>query len=185
MVDPGAIPELICNRLRLRAFAAGDAPDVRRLAGAFEIADTTQTVPHPYPEGAAERWIADLAPAWAAGTGIAWAITMLDGGELVGAIGLRLAPEHALADLGYWVGVPYWNRGYATEAGAAVLAFAFGQLGLNRIQARHLPRNPASGRVMVKLGMQFEGRHRQATRKGDRFEDLDVYARLAADPNPT
>lgn len=184
MIDRSSIPDLHSARLRLRAFAAGDAADVRRLAGAFEIADTTQTVPHPYPEGAAERWIADLAPAWAAGTGIAWAITARAGGNLIGAIGLRLTPEHASAELGYWVGVPFWNRGYATEAAAAVLAFGFGPLRLNRIQARHLVRNPASGRVMAKLGMRHEGRLRQATCKHDRFEDLDLYARLAGDPEP-
>jgi RimJ/RimL family protein N-acetyltransferase len=181
MVDRTAIAELHTERLRLRAFDVGDAADVRRLAGAFEIADTTQTVPHPYPEGAAEQWIGGLAPAWADGTGIAWAITTKSKGELVGAIGLRLTPEHAMAELGYWIGVPHWRCGYATEAGAAVLAFGFARLGLNRIQARHLVRNPASGRVMAKLGMRYEGRLRQAARKHDRFEDLELYARLAAD----
>lgn len=184
MIDRSSIPDLHSARLRLRAFAAGDAADVRRLAGAFEIADTTQTVPHPYPEGAAERWIAGLAPAWADGAGIAWAITTRDSGKLVGAIGLRLTPEHAMAELGYWIGVPHWRRGYATEAGAAVLAFGFDNLGLNRIQARHLLRNPASGRVMAKLGMRHEGRLRQATCKDGRFEDLELYARLAGDPDP-
>jgi ribosomal-protein-alanine N-acetyltransferase len=184
MNDRTEIPEIHAARLRLRAFRASDAADVRRLAGAFEVADTTQTVPHPYPEGAAEQWIAGLAPAWADGTGIAWAITEKAGSALVGAIGLRLTPEHAMAELGYWIGVPHWRRGYATEAGAAVLAFGFARLGLNRIQARHLVRNPASGRVMVKLGMRHEGRLRQATRKYDRFEDLELYARLAGDPKP-
>lgn len=182
MIDRTAIAELHTDRLRLRAFDDGDAADVRRLAGAFEIADMTQTVPHPYPEGAAEQWIAGLAPAWADGTGIAWAITTKAQGELVGAIGLRLTPEHAMAELGYWIGVPHWGRGYATEAGAAVLAFGFARLGLNRIQARHLVRNPASGRVMAKLGMRHEGRLRQSVRKHDRFEDLELYARLAGDP---
>lgn len=182
MTDRNAIPELHTERLRLRAFTAGDAADVRRLAGAFEIAGTTQNVPHPYPEGAAEQWIAGLSPAWASGAGITWAIAARDAGELVGAIGLRLTPEHAMAELGYWIGVPHWGRGYATEAGATVLDFGFGTLGLNRIQARHLVRNPASGRVMAKLGMRYEGRLRQAAQKNDRFEDLELYARLAGDP---
>ena len=57
------------------------------------------------------------------------------------------------AELGYWIGVPWWNRGYATEAGRALLDFGFGTLGLHRIMAHHMMRNPASGRVMQKLGM--------------------------------
>ena len=88
-------------------------------------------------------------------------------------------PEHARAELGYWVGVPYWNRGVATEAARALVAFGFGALGLHRVQARHLTRNPASGRVMQKLGMRLEGVHREAVRKWDRFEDLAMYAVLA------
>jgi RimJ/RimL family protein N-acetyltransferase len=75
--------------------------------------------------------------------------------------------------------VPYWNRGYCTEASRAVIELGFTQLGLHRIQARHLTRNPASGRVMQKLGMQPEGVNRDAILKNDRFEDLATYAILA------
>ena len=72
-------------------------------------------------------------------------------------MGLELVLAHARGTLGYWVGVPYWGRGYATEAAEAVLAHAFGALGLHRVQATHLTRNPASCRVMEKLGMRVEG----------------------------
>jgi RimJ/RimL family protein N-acetyltransferase len=181
MSTPTVQPELETARLRLRPFRRNDAGAVQCLAGAFEIADVTENVPHPYPDGAAELWIASLQPAWVAGNAMTCAITLRTGGELVGAIGLRLTPDHALGDLGYWIAVPHWNRGYATEAGTALLAFAFGQLGLNRIQSRHLTRNPASGRVMVKLGMRHEGCMRQAVCKWGRFEDIELYARLAAD----
>lgn len=69
----------------------------------------------------------------------------------------------------------------ATEAVTAVLAFAFDTLALHRIQASHLPRNPASGRVMQKVGMQREGLHRGRYRKGAVFEDVEEYAVLRSD----
>ena len=174
-----AQPELRTERLVLRPFHMTDAADVQRLAGAFEIADMTKTVPHPYPDGAAEAWIASHAPAWDAGVLATFAIVEPPSGNLVGAVGLAIRPEHALAELGYWIGVPFWNRGYATEASHALLDFGFSVLRLHRIQARHLMRNPASGRVMQKLGMTLEGVLRGAQRKWDRFEDLAMYAVLA------
>ena len=177
----GPQPTLRTARLVLRPFRAGDAPDVERLAGAREVADTTLNIPHPYPPGDAARWIAGHAAAWTAGTGAPFAICRADDGALVGAIGLAVTQQHRRAELGYWIGVPYWGRGYATEAGRAVLALAFERLGLHRVQAHHMTRNPASGRVMEKLGMRHEGLRRGAFRKGDRFEDVEEYAILAGD----
>lgn len=174
-------PTLETARLVLRPFAPDDALVVHALVSAHEIADATLTIPHPYPDGAAAQWIASHAPGWAAGTSAVWAITTRDARVLVGAMGLGITPDHARAELGYWIGVPHWGQGYATEAGAALLPFAFGALGLHRVQARHFLRNPASGRVMQKLGMRFEGITRAGIRKLGRFEDLVVYARLATD----
>ena len=81
--------------------------------------------------------------------------------------------------MGYWIGLPYWNNGYCTEAARAVVDFAFTDLGLHRIFAHHLVRNPASGRVMQKIGMRFEGIHRDAIKKWDKYEDIAAYAILA------
>lgn len=97
---------------------------------------------------------------------------------LMGAIGLEFNHQSRLAELGYWIGVPYWNKGYTTEAARALLEYGFNTLGLNRIQARHMTNNPASGRVMQKLGMTYEGTHRQATRRFGEYQDLAVYAIL-------
>ena len=174
----GDQPTLETARLVLRPFAAADAPAVQALAGAREVADTTLHVPHPYPDGAAEGWIATHAPAWAAGTLAAYAIVDPADGGLRGAVALAVATEHARAELGYWVGVPWWGRGIATEAARALVGLGFARLALHRVQARHLTRNPASGRVMQKLGMRLEGVHREAFRKWDRFEDTAMYAVL-------
>lgn len=171
-------PTLTTERLVLRAFIPQDAADVRRLAGAREVAATTLNIPHPYPEGAAEEWIRTHQSAFEAGTGVNLAMTIREAGDLVGAIGLNLAAESNQAELGYWVGVPYWNRGYCSEAAAAVLAYGFGDLGVRRIHAHHLGSNPASGRVMIKIGMTYEGTLRQHVKKWDRYEDAVLYGCL-------
>ena len=89
-----------------------------------------------------------------------------------------IEPEHARAELGYWIGKPYWRNGYATEAARAILQYGFGQLGLNRIHAGHFTRNPGSGRVMQKIGMTHEGHQPRHVKKWDRFEDLELYGIL-------
>ena len=171
-------PTLTTDRLTLRPFDADDAFDVERLAGMREIADTTLNIPHPYPHGAAAEWILQHSPAWAQGTSVTFAITETETGKLVGAISLMIKREHRRAELGYWIAVGRWNLGYATEASRRVIEFGFDVLGLHRIEARHLLRNPASGEVMKKLGMQPEGVQRDWAIKWERFESLALYAVL-------
>ena len=172
-------PPLQTVRFLLRPFALSDAADVQRLAGAWEVADMTLNVPHPYEDGMAEQWIGGHTERFAAGSFVTYAITLQETGVLVGAAGLSLTPMHRQAELGYWLGVPYWNRGYMTEAVQALVGYGFTELGLNKITASHFARNPASGRVMQKLGMTQEGLLRQDVRKNDSFEDLVLYGLLA------
>jgi ribosomal-protein-alanine N-acetyltransferase len=172
-------PMLHGARIVLRPFAAQDAPAVQALAGAREVAATTLTIPHPYGDGIAEAWIESHGPAYAAGTLASFAVVELSTRQLAGAIGLSMKPAHGRGEIGYWIGVPSWNRGYATEAGALVLRFAFQEMGLNRVYAQHFPGNPASGRVLQKLGMTYEGRLRQHVRRWGIFEDLEQYGILA------
>lgn len=173
-------PTLKTDRLILRPFAEKDAPRVEELAGAREIADTTLSIPHPYPAGAAAEWIATHAASWTEEQHADFAITDASTAELIGAIGQGINRQHEHGEMGYWIGVPYWNKGFCTESARAVLAFAFEELNLHRVFAHHLTRNPASGRVMQKIGMTFEGIHRDAIRK-DRYEDIAAYAILAED----
>jgi len=173
-------PILRTRRLVLRPFALSDASAVQRMAGVAAVADTTLSIPHPYEDGVAEAWIATHGPAYRRGENVVFAITDRDG-VLVGAINLRLVAEDHRGELGYWVGVPFWGRGYATEAVQAVIGYGFTTLELNRLEARHLSRNPASGRVMQKAGMHHEGHQRQHVRKNGRFEDLEYYGILRTD----
>jgi len=174
-------PTLTTERLVLRPFSPDDAPEVQRLAGDRAIADTTLNIPHPYEDGAAEEWIATHQDVFDQGQGLTFAITLKDDGILVGAIGLRDAQPRHQAEMGYWIGKPYWNQGYCTEAARAVLHYAFEEMGLIRVHASCLSRNPASGRVMEKIGMQHEGRRRQHVKKWGVFEDLDLYGILKED----
>lgn len=177
-------PTLHTTRLVLRPFTAADTPVVQRLVGAASIADTTLNIPHPYLDGMAEAWITTHAEAYANRENVVFAIAVPNEG-LVGAINLRLELDHRRGELGYWIGEPYWGRGYATEATIAVIDFGFTSLDLNRIEARYLSRNPASGRVMQKAGMQHEGRQRQHILKNGRFEDLEYYGILRTDWQPS
>jgi RimJ/RimL family protein N-acetyltransferase len=171
---PNSLPYIHTERLHLRPFAGEDAPAVRRLAGAREIADTTLNIPHPYREGVAEQWIATHRPLFEQRDATIVAIEVTQSTELVGAIGLTLQAEHDRAELGYWIGVPHWGCGYATEAARALVGWGFHNLDLNRIYATHLLRNPQSGRVMEKVGMSREGVLRQYVKKWGAYEDIVV-----------
>ena len=174
-------PSLDTSRLMLRPFRLSDAPAVQELAGERDIADTTLNIPHPYEDGMAEDWIKWHEQDYVDDNAVTFAVVPKDGDQLVGAVGLRIDRGLNKGELGYWIGKPFWNAGYATEATIAIVSFGFEELRLNRIQARHMARNPASGRVMQKAGMAVEGTARQDTIKWGRYEDLVSYAILRED----
>lgn len=171
-------PGLRTTRLRLRAFTLHDAPVVAELCGEWEIARTTVNIPHPYDQPMAEEWIGGHQKTFKNGDAVTFAIIQEEGGQLVGAIGIHVNKTNRMGEIGYWIGQPYWNRGYATEATKAVVSYGFDQLGLNRIHARHMTKNPASGRVMEKAGMKLEGVLRQSIYRWDTFEDAAIYSIL-------
>ncbi len=175
-------PTLRTRRLLLRSFVADDASALHELAGAREIADTTISIPHPYSLVTARSWIAAQAHAFGGGLEVHFAVVEAAGGALIGSAGLRdIDREHRQAELGFWIGVPWWGQGFATEAAFAVLAHGFGDLGLNRIYAHHMVRNPQSGNVLRKIGMKQEGVLRQRARKWGVYEDVVCLAALAED----
>lgn len=159
---------------------ADDALRVQELAGAREVALGTLTIPHPYDDGVAEEWIRTRPDAWERGELLVLGQTTAGDG-LVGVVGVELDLDHGRGELGYWVGVPYWGRGYATEAARAMVAYAFEELGLRRVFAQHYARNPASGRVLQKLGMQREGVLRSHILRFGDVEDSVVYGMLSGE----
>jgi [ribosomal protein S5]-alanine N-acetyltransferase len=82
------------------------------------------------------------------------------------------------AEIGYWIGVDFWNKGYATQAARAICEFGFRVVGLHRMFAHHMANNPASGRVMQKIGMRHEGLLRGHVKKGEAYRDVHVYGVL-------
>jgi [ribosomal protein S5]-alanine N-acetyltransferase len=180
------IPTLYTPRLILRPFAPADAPRVQELAGDARVAATTLHIPHPYPDGAAESWIAQHPQRADTGEAFVFAITLAgtrtphrehdlsDTGHLVGSIELKLdAHDVFAAELGYWIGAAYWNKGFATEASNAIIKFAFDRLCLARVTACHVGENPASGRVMQKIGMTRQPAVRLGEKNGRPLQLID------------
>jgi len=174
-------PTIDTRRLLLRPFRLSDSGVVQWLAGERDIADTTLNIPHPYEDGMAEAWIETQTPAYDAGELVTFAVVARSADQLVGAMGLVLERRFKSAELGYWIGKPFWNQGYATEAADAVIRYGFDELRLNRISARHFARNPSSGRVMEKVGMLREGKAREAVMKWGKYEDLVLYGIVRED----
>jgi len=169
-------PTIRTGRLKLRPFALSDAPAVQRLAGVPEVADMTTHIPYPYADGMAEAWIRTHQEQMERGEVSVFAVTDAASDKLLGAVGLTLDPRQPCAELGYWIGKPFWGCGYATEAVRAILLHGFQQLGLRRIHACHFARNPASGRVMQKAGMRRQGEGSRYVDKTAREEPVVIYA---------
>jgi RimJ/RimL family protein N-acetyltransferase len=147
------------NRLTLRPFLATDAQRVAMLVGDWDVCSMLARVPHPYAAADAEAWFATHAEAHAAGQNFTFAITTPSDG-VIGCIGFELngeGIEDGALVLGYWLGKPYWGRGYATEAGAAVLAYAERDTGIASFRSGHFAENPASGVVLEKLDFAYTG----------------------------
>lgn len=175
------LPTLETERLLLRAFTRADAAEVKRLAGDPAIFATTLSIPHPYRDGMAEQWIDSHPALIAAGTLFPFAITARDGGALVGTTGLTRNPEHEHAEIGYWIGKPFWHRGFATEAARAVLDWGLRTLPCERYFGRCFVGNPASRRVLEKLGMRYEGCMRKHIRKPGGARDVELFGLLRDD----
>lgn len=169
-------PTLDTQRLLLRPFTVDDIPQLLPLIGAREIAATTRNIPHPYSRADAEKFIgADH------GSDLNVAIVRRADGQLIGGGILRPEARDASAEVGYWIGVPYWRNGFASEAAGELIRYGFEDLKLHRVYAFHSGNNPASGKVLQKLGMKHEGTMRQHQRKWGEYLDIEVYGLLKAE----
>jgi len=167
------------ERLLLRLPEDSDLAAIVKLAGAREVAATTLRIPHPYTEADGREFLMACREGQASGDRVIFAICR--SAELIGMVGLEIKPKHSHAELGYWIGVPYWGQGYCTEAARAVLQFGFETLKLHRIYAGYFKGNTPSRRVLEKLGMQDEGCAREHVEKWGKFLDVENYALLAED----
>lgn len=175
------IPTIYTDRLTLRPFTLGDASEVQRMAGNIKVAQMTATIPHPYPDGAAEKWILTHKDIFTAGDGLTLAIEERTLTKLIGCIGFGVSKSHKKAEVGYWIGEEFWGNGYCTEALVAGIDFFFKHFEINKITSRHLSYNPASGKVMSKAGMTQEGYLKQDMLRYGQFSDMVVFGLLKSE----
>jgi ribosomal-protein-alanine N-acetyltransferase len=162
------------KRLRLITLSESDVTELVPLIGDRRVAATTLRIPHPFTEKDAREFLNSPAKE----NELRMGIRLRESGRLLGGIGLHPFPEHKRAELGYWIGVPYWGQGYATEAAREVVKYGFEKAQLNRIFAAHFKHNPASGKVLQKIGMKYEGCMRQNILKWGDFIDVELYSIL-------
>ncbi|WP_404460525.1 GNAT family N-acetyltransferase [Sutcliffiella horikoshii] len=165
------------ERLLLRRLELGDANRVEELASDYELAKTTLNVPHPYPAGSAADFIRSMWTAEGKGL-VAFAVVEKESESLIGIINIKQTLSFKRGELGYWIGLPFWGKGYGTEAARAMVEFGFKKLGLNKVFAGAFADNPGSWRIMEKVGMKYEGTWRQHAMRDGRFVDLAYYGLL-------
>lgn len=114
-----------------------------------------------------------------------WAIILKEyGDEPIGSIAVVHKDDAIeMVHIGYCIGKRWWKQGITSEALTALVQFLFEEVGINRIESRHDPRNPNSGKVMMKCGFKYEGTHRDADWNNQGRCDSAMYAILANDYN--
>ncbi len=139
------------ERLLLRPQETADIVLIVPLLNDYEVAKNLVFVPHPYTEDDAKDFVIKGEENRARGEAYPFAITLKADGALIGGSSLRLRDDGAF-ELGYWLGRPYWGQGYASEAAKRMAGFAFRELKAPILRAGYFHDNPASGRILKKLG---------------------------------
>ena len=168
--------EILLSRCRLRPFREGDRASIARYANNRRIwINLRDRFPHPYTPADADAWIRRVA---LHGPPTQCAIEVA--GEAVGGIGITLQEDvhRRSAELGYWLGEPFWGRGIMSEAVPAFTTYAFATCDLCRIYATVFEWNPASARILEKAGYVLGGRLRMSVTKDGRTIDQLLYARV-------
>jgi ribosomal-protein-alanine N-acetyltransferase len=180
MIDPVWRPPVIdTDRLRLRPFDVADAPALFRHARNPAVARYTLWDAHRTVDDS-RMFVGDYASGrYLEGVPEPYAIELRESGELIGATGCYWATEkNRCMELGYWIAEPFWGRGLAAEAARALVGYVFVAYAVERVQAHFMEGNAASGRVLEKAGMRFEGVRRRALFHRGRFWDMHCYAAL-------
>lgn len=169
---------IITKRLVLRLFQKSDAAVVTKLCNNYNIYKNTLHLPYPYTMEDALSWMEHHLDNYNADKRYELAITDKGSGELYGAIALSNNETFNHGELAYWIGEDFWGKEYATEAAQAILQFAFEEKKYHKVFARCFSSNPASGKVLEKIGMQKEGVLIDHIKKEGRFEDFVYYGMI-------
>ncbi|MEG0307248.1 MAG: GNAT family N-acetyltransferase [Clostridium sp.] len=171
------------DRLLLRKFELDDACDMfKNWATDSEVRKFLSWKPHESIEvtkGIVEMWVKEYKD----DNIYDWAIELKESGEVIGQISVvKLDEKNYSCEMGYNISRNYWNKGITSEALKSVIDYLFSQVGFNRIEARYDTNNGASGKVMIKSGMQHEGTLRKVKlRDNKEFYDLAIYSILKED----
>ncbi|WP_141995109.1 GNAT family N-acetyltransferase [Bacillus sp. B4EP4a] len=163
------------ERLVLRLFQTSDAATVVTLCNNYNIYKNTLYLPYPYSLNDALSWMEHHYDNFMADNNYEFAVTDKVTGEVFGAIALSNNKSFNQGEIAYWIGEPYWGNGYATEAAQSILQFAFEEKKLHKVFARYFSSNPASGKVIGKIGMKKEGILKEHVIKDGKYEDLVYY----------
>ncbi len=163
------------DRLLLRSPVMSDAQRISEIMGRWDIARWLVRVPYPYRVAHAQAWIERSAEERASATGWPFMMVLRETGELIGSMDLSIEADRTTGTLGYWVGEDYWGRGYATEAAAGIIEFAFDILKLETVTASALPDNARSIRVLTKAGLLYVDRRPEDTVERGRVQ-TDFFA---------
>ena len=147
MADPVIIRT---ERLVLRPPLPADAAEIASRIGIRDVAWNLGRAPFPYQISDAEAWVERVPQGWAQDSGYVLVLTHASDG-VIGCVGLDRKPMD-IWEIGYWLGKPWWGRGYVTEAASALMTWAQDAKGIEKFASGHFSDNPASGRVLIKLG---------------------------------
>ena len=173
-------PTLETERLILNRPTENDLGDlILHLNSDNVFSENTLNIPFPYQNENAEFWIHELVnKGFEEKKNFTFAIREKENPKLIGAIGIHLDKLHLKAEIGYWIGKEFWNKGFVTEAVREIIRFGFQDLGLNKIYATHFPHNPASGKIMQNCGMKLEATLKQEYFKNGKHLDVLKYSVL-------
>lgn len=164
----------ITERLIIREYRRSDLEDFLRVIRQPEIYATTYGIPRDYSRRRGKWWLRTVKMNTRLGSAFEFGVFLKDGEKYIGNVGLiNISGAHNHADISYYIDRDYMNMGYATEASRAMLRYGFGELGYHKISGVCMSCNPASRRVMEKLGMRFEGTLRDDMYKDGKYVGID------------
>ncbi|MDR2201059.1 MAG: GNAT family N-acetyltransferase [Puniceicoccales bacterium] len=170
-------PILSSERLLFKPLCGEDVSSIILFLSDYETVFCLTYANWPYTVQDAVLWLTHVNRLCASGNGCFWGVHN-HGNEFLGTAGLSLFPEHEKAELHYWLGKPYWGKGYGTEMARSLVEYSFRTIGVKRLEVNHMTRNVRSQRVIEKCGFRLEGTMRAYVKRFDLFEDVKFYSLL-------
>lgn len=174
---------LATPRLLLRAFTAADFDWLHPIASDLSVTRFTDWGPNTVED--THEFLREATTEGAGPEDFMWAVTLQDGTGIGSASLHQFSAHHRRASFGYMLNPNHWGRGYATEVATVVRDFALDTRGMHRVEATCHPENGASGRVLQKAGLRFEGTMRDHLLARGEWRDSQLYAVLASDSRPS